>query len=241
MYGYTRALHKETTWHTHRRLGRFYWLGWFDLRVEETRNQFYQSTIDCACARDRVDQRNLKKWTWAQKSKYYLHHAWMTAFLLVFYLYILILSIDYILYILDIMTTKHTASGNCNDIVVCGVCARQAPDEWTNDECTEKSFRCHFISINSIRFDSVDFKISIKVFHFDSQRRRKKKNYQSLWLLAGNHYQFSKRFNFNNFQINFLSFEQSFCISLWLVFAQLPFYLFFCLCCVTLNSFSSVA
>lgn len=53
----------------------------------------------------------------------------MTAFLLVFYLYILILSTDYILYILDIMTTKHTASGNCNDIVVCGVCARQAPDE----------------------------------------------------------------------------------------------------------------
>lgn len=125
-------------------------------------------------------------------------------------------------------------------ILLCVVCVRAKllMNERTMNEPKKASDVTLF---RSIRFDSVDFKISIKVFHFDSQRRRKKKNYQSLRLLAGNHYQFSKRFNFNNFQINFLSFEQSFCISLWLVFAQLPFYLFFCLCCVTLNSFSSVA
>lgn len=104
MYGSTLHTHTKNRHGIHRRLG----LDFIDLAgliYVWRRNQFHQSTQlivrVLVTERERASRpKTSRKWTWAQKSKYYLHHAWMTAFLLVFYLYILILSIVYVLYII---------------------------------------------------------------------------------------------------------------------------------------------
>lgn len=145
---------------------------------------------------------------------------WLRFYIRIFYLYIFNVLMYFTIYI---MITKHTASGNCSDtmvsvsVCVCGVYVK-LPDETMN----RKSFRRHLIS--SIQ------RLTLK-FRSKSLTSIHKQNYQSLWLFLwfGNHYRFFKCFNFNNFQINFLSFEQSFCISLlvgWFFFLPATLSLF---------------